>query len=445
MRRRISALTLIFVCIVLGTLFLSQAADPSNNASAQVTSAAVMETKAFLPLALRQAVLSDAVPTPPIPPGNATPTPTVPLATPTPIPTVSPEPTASPTPIPSWTTEIIDSEGVVGMWTSIAIDSNDRLHISYVGCNGGDCFLKYATNANGSWTTAIIRGPGSGITSTVSPASTSIVVDSRGKVYIGYIDRWTNRARVMVRDTSGTWLEQKPLSEYAWGSYEINGLSLAVDKNDVVHLFATRWFGSDGTGYYNYAATLYTNNSNGTFDISSPVQSLSACSGGFFTLWAPSIYIDSNGRVHISYVILTSYGDVWGHGYKTNKSGTWAGCWATAAPGIPREVLHSNRYFAVDSQGNVRWPKADPPWPSAYRDLSLALDSKDTAHVLGFSDGRLWHYELASSGTSPYALEIVDSSSTAVGASNSTAVDSHGRVHVSYFDGANGDLKHAVR
>jgi hypothetical protein len=74
-------------------------------------------------------------------------------------------------------TETVDSEDA-GYATSIAVDSWDKVHISYVGWDGTNSLLKYATNASGDWV----------ITTVDVGSSSSIALDSSGKAHISYYD-----------------------------------------------------------------------------------------------------------------------------------------------------------------------------------------------------------------------------------------------------------------
>jgi hypothetical protein len=305
----------------------------------------------------------------------------------------------------SWDISVMDSAGDVGYFTSIFVDKNDKVHISYI--DGTRGYLRYATNISGQWET-----------SDVVPASkqnTSIVVDSTGKVYIGY------SGRVLSKDDSGQWTSQNPGVFYSVRS----GPSLAVDKNNVIHLLAitAHTFPLNPLTYYD---AEYTNNTNGSFGnhVYPPT-----CMTGAITLGSPSLAVDSNGKAHAAF---TNSGYLV---YSTNKTGSWGcGGYVTSNTG---PYSYSNRYIVADSTGNARFPQTDGSGST-----SLGLDAQDKSHVSDFYNNCL-RYTTNVSGSSDWAY--VDCSSEKVGEYNSIAVDSQGNVHIAYFDRTNGDLKYAVR
>ena len=70
-------------------------------------------------------------------------------------------------------------------WTAMATDNTNSVHISYTywDADVGDTFrLKYATNANGTWT---VSEP---LSDQIDESASSIGVDTSGTVYISYTD-----------------------------------------------------------------------------------------------------------------------------------------------------------------------------------------------------------------------------------------------------------------
>jgi len=304
----------------------------------------------------------------------------------------------------SWDISIIDSEGDVGYFTSIFVDKNDKVHISYI--DGTRGYLRYVTNISGQWET-----------SDVVPASrqnTSIVVDSAGKVYIGY------SGHVVSKDNTGQWTSQNPGVHYNVRS----GPSLAVDKNDVIHLLAitTHTFPLNPL---TYCDAEYTNNANGSFGNHAYPPT---CMTGAITLGSPSLAVDSNGKAHAAF---TNTGYLV---YSTNKTDSW-GCGGYITSNIS-PYTYSNSYIAADSAGNARMPQTN-----GADFTSLALDSQDKSHVSDFYNNCL-RYTTNVSGSSESSY--VDCSSAKVGEYNSIATDAQDNVHIAYFDRTNGNLKYAV-
>ncbi|HEX9704348.1 MAG TPA: hypothetical protein VGA20_03810 [Gemmatimonadales bacterium] len=87
----------------------------------------------------------------------------------------------------NWHVVIVDVPGSWGWGTAVAVDDAGRIHLVYDGTAG----LKYATcaancAAAGNWRVASVRGP----SSTGIPSTTSLAVDTRGRVHVGYHRRF---------------------------------------------------------------------------------------------------------------------------------------------------------------------------------------------------------------------------------------------------------------
>ncbi|MAK42234.1 MAG: hypothetical protein CL997_06070, partial [Euryarchaeota archaeon] len=127
-----------------------------------------------------------------------------------------------------------------------------------------------------------------------------------------------------------------------------------------------------------------------------------------------SIAIDSNDAVHISYHDITN-GDL---KYATDQSGSWANT-------------------TVDSVGTV----------GQY--TSIAIDSNDVVHI-SYYDATNKDLKYASNMQSSIVsgvggvIKFVDRDTKVGNEGTSIAVDSSGDVHISYYDGTNGDLKYAT-
>ena len=153
----------------------------------------------------------------------------------------------------SWVTETVDN-GVEGWSTSIAVDSSDKVHISYHDESTRN--LKYATNASGSWVTETVVDSSYNL-----GAYSSIAVDSSDKVHISYRcpyyppyvsdDEYTYLK--YATNASGSWVTETAGYKYIYVDYFT---SIAVDSSDKVHISYTRtdWeYFSTSTSYLEYA------------------------------------------------------------------------------------------------------------------------------------------------------------------------------------------------
>ena len=90
--------------------------------------------------------------------------------------------------------------------------------------------------------------------------------------------------RVAIRDLSGTWTTQ----QIGFSPKMAGGISLALDKNDIVHvalpIFST-------TPYFVYYYMWYANNSSGSFQVVN--TALPTCMTGSITLRSPSVATDA--------------------------------------------------------------------------------------------------------------------------------------------------------
>jgi hypothetical protein len=283
----------------------------------------------------------------------------------------------------SWNITVMDDKvNVEG--TAIALDALDHVHISYQDGRyiasarryAGD--LKYATNASGSWSTRIIDNVGSTIHHSLSTA-----VDITGAVHIGYISFESSELR-HATNASGIWSSEVIDSD----ALNVGTVSLAPDAAGHVHLV-----------YDDYPHLLYTNNAGGFW-----TTEVVGDTGGNWR--AAAIAVDSANAVHIAYYHAT--GDLQ---YVTNATGSWT-------------------TQTVDSQGDVG------------RDVAIALDAAGRAHM-SYYDATNHDLKYATNASGVWVTETLDSQGD-VGTSTSIALDSAGKVHISYTDDTNHDLKYAT-
>lgn len=157
------------------------------------------------------------------------------------------------------TLEVGTGWGGIGSWTSLALSGTGAFHISYY--DGMSKRLKYATNSSGTLATSVVDSPDVGTNS-------SIALDSMGNVHIAYKycqnSPWCDAGGLRyATNSSGTWVIQTMDS----GNGSVgDGASLAVDKNDNIHI-----------AYKNGGAKYVTNASGGwTSDVIDSVGDFTA-------------------------------------------------------------------------------------------------------------------------------------------------------------------------
>ncbi|MGB0313586.1 MAG: putative Ig domain-containing protein, partial [Poseidonia sp.] len=306
-----------------------------------------------------------------------------------------------------WNMTSVDTSHTTGYHGSIAIDSNGAVHISYYSSsNGGD--LKYAT-CSSACTTASNWNKVSVDTSNNVGYYTSIAIDSNDAVHISHFDD-TNKYPKYATCSSGcttasNWNNVQVETSGAGGYFT----SIAIDSNDAVHMSYFRWTNSE----FKYATcssgcTMTSNWNTVSFD----------SVGSLGTGHNPSMAIDSNDGVHVSYFDATN-NDL---KYATCSSGcTTASNW---------------NKVSVDTTGDVGYHS------------SIGIDSNDGLHISYFdeTDDDL-KYATCSSGcttASSWNNETLDSSTTLTGEYTSIAIDANDVIHISYFDDTNNDLKYAT-
>jgi predicted DNA-binding antitoxin AbrB/MazE fold protein len=134
-----------------------------------------------------------------------------------------------------WSIEPVDS----GQHVSLAVDSAGKGHISYYDSSNG--FLKYATNASGSWFKETVDDTGD------VGLYTSIAVDLSGNVHISYYDATSGNLKYAT-NASGSWVIETADSGGDVGQFA----SLAVDLTCTVHVS----FYDDINRYLKYASRI---------------------------------------------------------------------------------------------------------------------------------------------------------------------------------------------
>jgi uncharacterized repeat protein (TIGR02543 family) len=381
-----------------------------------------------------------------------------------------------------WTLSTLDSAGTVGQYSSIALDSANKVHIAYYDATDG--YLKHITDAAGSW----------GLPELVDPSgdvgrNASIAVDSTDRVHIAYYDA-TNRDLKYATNAGGSWIETTVDSSGDAGQYT----SIALDATNKVHI-----------GYYdvsNTALKYAACSTNCTVTSSWAVLQVDNSSDvGQFA----SLAVDTTGKRYIGYYDATNGDLKYAESispvnlfFDDFESGI--GQWTADPPwGLTTSSFHSGSNSATDSpignyansvavsltmtvtitglaelsfwhkystaalldqarvdistDGGTTWPilhssysGQSPDWTPVSIDLSSYIDQPVLIRFILITDESSnydgWYIDDVAI-TENHAAATVDTAGD-VGQYASIALDSMNKVHMSYYDATNRDLKYAT-
>lgn len=276
-------------------------------------------------------------------------------------------------------------------WTSMGVDASDFVHIAYYDQRLTASFqpagnVNYATNTSGAWQIATIDSVGSTIY-----ASLSLLVNSDSSVHIGYYDFSTAYRLRHAMKASGSWV----LDTVVANAVNVTTVSMARDSANNLHVV-----------YNPNGNVTYTTNATGpwTAQVIKSYGSIAYIYGGAATC---AIAIDASGRAHVAYYDFSIHG----LNYATNASGSWV----TQTVDVQADVgLHTA--IAVDAAGNVH---------------------------LSYYDASNGDLKYATNATGSWATQTLDSAGD-VGRSNAIALDGAGKVHISYTDATDHALKYAT-
>lgn len=338
-----------------------------------------------------------------------------------------------------WVTETVDNFDDVGLDSSLAVDSKGWVHISYYDATNRS--LRHAVNAYGTWVVETVDGGAQG--DDVGWYS-SMAFDSAGRPHIGYFDVINGDLKHAYVNTSGDWVSEVVDGAGIKGEHT----SLAIDPFDNIHIS----YYDRSSGVLMYATRAVSVPSAWS---AQPVDSSSGDTG-----WYTSIAADSAGKVHISYYDSINM-DL---KYATNAGGSWVTetvdstddtGWDTSIAVDGSDRVHISYYDATNHDLRYSVRGAAGTWQGVTVDSvgdvgsysSLFVDTAGIVHI-GYHDYTNGTLKYAAGNTANISngwdIATVDSSSADAGAFASLTTDLTGDVHISYYDGINGDLKYAV-
>lgn len=324
-----------------------------------------------------------------------------------------------------WQKTTVDATGFAGDGTSIMIDSMGYVHIAYL----GDSKLKYTTNSSGSWQVTIIDE-----SSVMVGGYPALVIDSNNKIHIVYYDA-SNDDLKYATNMAGNW--GNSVLDSTGGSF----VDMAIDSNNYLHV-----------SYYNGSKVKYAVKT--TTWAYQDVETI-------VTTSTTSIAVDSNGKMHISYYDDSNQ---WLK-YATNESGSFlssaidsggVGQYSSIAVDANNKVHIS--YYNGGVQALMYITNISGTWQKTTVDVavlaggltgihsSLSLDKNGKAHI-SYHDGYpSYSLKYATNISGSWQKYTIDqgNSSLIFGFQTSIKVDELNRIHISYQDHINGDLKYAA-
>jgi hypothetical protein len=315
--------------------------------------------------------------------------------------------------VANWQVVTLEANGEVGAFTSLAVDGSDGVHVSYLYTDdtadpADRDDLKYATCAadctNASnWNAVVVDAPFNVGT------HSSLTVDGTGRVHVIYRDAASRDLKYATCATDCTtaanWqavaLDPTPNVGFAG--------SLSVDGSERLHL--SYWDYGNGNLKYGTCAADCTTVANWQL-----VTVLTLSPPGTMGHYN-SLAVDGNGGLHVGYQDFNDF-DL---DYATcAASCTTAASWQTVSVDVPDQV---GQYASVAVDASIRVHMA-------YRDVTNG-DLKYATCAAGCATAGNWQ---------ALAVDVLGD----VGRYTSLGVDGTGRVHVSYYDVTNSNLKYAT-
>ena len=374
-------------------------------------------------------------------------------------------PTATPTntggAIPSTT---IDSNDNAGVYNSIALDSNGYRHVTYSSQPSGSArTLMYATDASGTWVSITLDSTGSVGT------SPRIVIDSDDNIHITYFRADSGNKGIKYATCSSScssvssWTNSKIISFTTTSTTQY--LTLSIDSNDDLHLIYFE--GPHSSGNLKYAtcsSSCATESSWTNITIDGTSQ---AGYGGI------DLVIDSSDHLHVAYSLYSTRDLQY---ITCSSSCTSVSSWTNLSidssgqvgrmPSIAvdsNDDLHISYYDDTGSGLKYAWCSSSCTTASSWSNTSIANGSSYgiISHQVGFysdlafdSDGHMhithidWYYSQLLYSTCSSSCSTNSSWSHSVLVSNPDVIheqhlviDSNDELNIVFYDADDEDLE----
>jgi hypothetical protein len=317
-----------------------------------------------------------------------------------------------------WSENVVYNASSSIMGLSLNIDSSDDIHIAF--CTSGK--LDYAMY-DGSWSISML--------------------DNSAGYYVSIVSDFNDKQHVIYLDDEVLAYSLGYITN-SWASWQIENIddsaiedqtsSIAVDENGNAHI---AYYDSYTVNNTSYGRLCYANNVDGWVI---EVVDNSTDSVGLY----PSITLDSDGYVHISYLCIDSGSETLK--YATNEAGSWhdyildgAGNVANySSIGVDDDGMVYVAYlsqanalkFIIFQDGDVKSLEAIDSGIVTTDQISLAINSTGVPHVAYYLDGELYH---ANMQNSTWVLESLESTSQ-LGGGLSMYIDGQDQIYISYCD-----------
>lgn len=351
-------------------------------------------------------------------------------------------PTPAPTPVRSadrtlvWVTSELHDAG--GQFSSLAIDSNDNVHIAHSGYSGSSSVLYHTTNASGTWVHQVVETTG-------IAESISIAIDSNDGIHISYYATDGDYdLKYAYKAPSTSW--QRITIDTAGTTGQYNAIAVD-DANNRVHIV----YGDLDSGSLDHATNTIGETTG---------WQLETIDGDTTGQVTASVAVDDYGRLHVAYRAQTSTLK-----YVRGSFGSWS-----TPSTIDSGGAISDTSIALDSAGyahiayylggrnTIKYAtNAEDYWVaeeieesyagSRGKHTSIAIDSNDNIYISYYKESSTYSaLKIVRTVYGTWRDQTIEErgDDDGTGKYTSIAIDSLGRVHVSYYESNGKDLKYAV-
>ena len=287
----------------------------------------------------------------------------------------------------------------------------------------------------------------------------SIAVDSTGKVYIAYINSPYYYGDVVVAVREGGQWSHTTLP----GNGESNGVSMALDGDGYPHIIYAEGNPSDFNFYLKYITLTELGWSSPETIVTTETDMMA---------WSPTIQIDKNDQVHITYLLTgadAGTGEIY---YLTDSSGDWE---STKLNDKYQNPALYDVSMVLDSEGNVHvvsyfsslggpgymTNSPDGQWSGTqliqlnwfggqleglFIDISMDPDNNPHVSYVGSYDGSaVEHHMYATKDgqSAPWDFQKIDDGSLS-SAGNAIACDPDGVEHIAYYHLGSDELRYSM-